>query len=175
MVTFFKLSAGAGKVNRYLNQAANAMAVMVIFIMMFHITADVFGRYLFSQPIPGTYEISEMLMVLVVFLGLAYTQAEGSHIRVETMVRFLPPRGRLIAEILTHFVFLTIFAFFIWEGSRQGIISWQEREFVAGLINIPRYPARWAIPVGAFLVCLQLMFDIAGRFRELRSVKGESR
>jgi TRAP-type C4-dicarboxylate transport system permease small subunit len=147
---------------------------MVVFVMMFHITADVFGRDIFSKPIPGAYEISEMLMVLVVFLGLAYTQADGGHIRVELVLRFFPVRGRIIAEIFAHFVFLVVFAFFVWEGARQALISWHEREFLAGLINVPRYPARWAIPVGAFLVCLQLAFDIADRVRSLL-VKKESR
>ena len=95
----FRFGQGAGRFNRYLNQGANTLAVMIIFFMMFHITADVAGRYLFNNPIPATYEITEMLMVLVVFLGLGYTQASRSHIRVETVVRFLPPKGQVIAEV----------------------------------------------------------------------------
>jgi TRAP-type C4-dicarboxylate transport system permease small subunit len=162
---FYKFFHGARRISRFLNRAANVLSAVVIFIMVFYITADVLGRDLFSRPIPGTYEISEMLMVLVVFLGLAYTQAMGSHIRTEFVLRLFPPKGRLVIEICTHFIFLITFAFFVWEGTKEAIISWQEKEFIAGLINVPRYPARWAIPIGAFLVCLTLAFDIADRLR----------
>lgn len=102
---FPKFGQGARRINRYLNRIANIISAIVIFIMMFYITADVLGRDIFSRPIPGTYEVSEMLMVLVVFLGLAYTQAMGGHIRTEVLLRFFPPRGRLIVEIISNLAF----------------------------------------------------------------------
>jgi TRAP-type C4-dicarboxylate transport system permease small subunit len=139
--------------------------------MMLHISIDVGGRYLFSSPIPGTYEIDQMLMVFVVFLGLAYTQATKSHIKTEMLVRFFPPRGQLITEIFSHLIFFFVFFLLLWESMNQALISWDEKEFVTGLVNIPRYPARFAIPVGAFLVCLQLVFDIVDRFMALLSGK----
>jgi TRAP-type C4-dicarboxylate transport system permease small subunit len=162
----------AARINHSINKAANAAAVTVIFLMMFYITADVGGRYLFSKPIPGTYEISEMLMVFVVFFALAFTQASRSHIRAEMLVRLFPPRGRLIADIFTHVVFLAIFVFFLVEGAAQAISSWEEKEFVTGLINIPRYPARWAVVAGELLLCLQLIFDVVDRLVTLFSPKG---
>ena len=169
MGTFLKWWQHAAGINRFVNRAANAAAVTVIFIMMIYITADVAGRYLFSKPIPGTFEINQMLMVFVVFFGFAYTQASGSNIRAEMVVRLFPSRLRLIIEIFSHLVFLTIFLFFLVEGTSQAIASWKEREFVTGLINIPRYPARWAVAAGAFLVCLQLVFDVVDRLLRLGS------
>lgn len=173
MGTFLKWWEHAANINRFINRAANAAAVAVIFVMMIYITADVAGRYLFSKPIPGTFEINQMLMVFVVFFGFAYTQASGSNIRAEMVVRLFPPRVRLTIEIFSHLVFLSIFLFLLVASTSQAIASWKEREFVTGLINIPRYPARWAVAAGAFLLCLQLVFDIVDRLLMLGSPREE--
>lgn len=162
----------AAKFNQTANKTANALAVTVIFLMMFYITADVGGRYFFSRPIPGTYEVSEMLMVFVVFFALAYTQSSRGHIRAEMLMTILPPRVQVLVDVFAHLVFLSIFVFFLVESTTQAISSWREKEFVTGLINIPRYPARWAIVVGIFLVCFQLVIDIVDRLAALRAKKG---
>lgn len=126
---FPKFGQGARRINRYLNRIANIISAIVIFIMMFYITADVLGRDIFSRPIPGTYEVSEMLMVLVVFLGLAYTQAMGGHIRTEVLLRFFPPRGRLIVEIISNLAFFIVFGFLVWEGTKKQSSPGVKRNF----------------------------------------------
>jgi TRAP-type C4-dicarboxylate transport system permease small subunit len=149
----------AEKVNTRINQVANIISALVIFLIMLYITSDVTGRYAFSNPLPGTFEIVEMLMVFVVFFGLAYTQMLHSHIRIVLLFRYFSPRTRLFIEIFTNIAFFAIFFFILWESTNKAILSTVNGEFVAGLINVPSWPSRWAVSVGAFLVCLRLTFE----------------
>lgn len=48
----------------------------ILALMALLITLDVILRYFFSRPIKGSYELIEFMMVMLVFLGLAYTQTD---------------------------------------------------------------------------------------------------
>lgn len=51
-----------------------AMAVMTV--------ADIFLRYIFLSPLPGTSEHTQLLMAVIVFAGLVLVTREGTHIVV---------------------------------------------------------------------------------------------
>jgi TRAP-type C4-dicarboxylate transport system permease small subunit len=66
------------------------MAVMAIMTV-----ADVFMRYVFLSPLPGTSEHTQLLMALIVFSGLVLVTREGTHIVVslfETTINRLVPK-----------------------------------------------------------------------------------
>ena len=48
----------------------------VLFGMMLLTIFDVIGRYIFNLPITGAYEITEAMMVTVVFFFIGYAQAK---------------------------------------------------------------------------------------------------
>lgn len=66
-----------------------AMAFFV-FAMMVLTFADVVGRYIFSAPIPGAFEIIEFIMALVIFCGLPLVTILGGHITVSLLDGFIP-------------------------------------------------------------------------------------
>ena len=65
----------------------------VLFGMMILTTCDVIGRYLFNLPITGAYEISEAMMVTVVFFFIGYAQAAKAHVAVDLVVKVLPGKA----------------------------------------------------------------------------------
>jgi TRAP-type C4-dicarboxylate transport system permease small subunit len=74
-------------------------------LMMMLVVTDVFMRYVMRQPLMIADEFSAYLLVALSFLGFAYTWREGGHVRVEAVVKYLPPRlsawVRFIGLILT--------------------------------------------------------------------------
>ena len=74
----------------------------VLFGMMLLTTCDVIGRYIFNRPITGAYEISEAMMVTVVFFFVGYTQATNAHVAVDLIVKVLPGKLKLVIEIITQ-------------------------------------------------------------------------
>ena len=51
---------------------------------------DVIGRKLLSQSIPGSLELTELLMVVVIFAGLPLVSMRGEHVVFDTMDSYLP-------------------------------------------------------------------------------------
>jgi TRAP-type C4-dicarboxylate transport system permease small subunit len=58
--------------------------------------ADVLLRYFFDKPIKGVYSITEVMLIMVVFLGLAYTQSEKGHVSIDVITSRLSSRTRLV-------------------------------------------------------------------------------
>ena len=94
---------------RLLINSLGSLSGIAIAVIMFLICAEVVFRYGFNNPILGTVEISEYMLVCIVFLGLGYTQLIKGHIRIELVLERLPEKLQHILRIVALFVGLAIF------------------------------------------------------------------
>jgi TRAP-type C4-dicarboxylate transport system permease small subunit len=149
---------------------ANGLSAVFVLVLMVLVMADIIGRYLFNRPVPMTYEVGSFMMVFIVFLGLAYTQRVGAHIRVEFLTLHLSPRTRALLDIIASVLGLGLYAVITYEGFLWSWASWEVGDYVAGLVNIPRYPSQFVVPFGAAILCLQFLADIVRRLSELKGL-----
>ena len=133
--------------------------------------ADVVGTNFFDWPVPGTLEITESTMVLIVFGALAFTQEKRGHIRVELLHGYMSARLKSLADLFTHFLALVFFVLLAWYSFGELSYSWEIREATMGTIRFPLYPARTLLTAGALLLVLQLALDMIGDFG--RTWRGE--
>jgi TRAP-type C4-dicarboxylate transport system permease small subunit len=93
---------------RVLHYVSGALIVGLMLMTVAHIL----GRWLFNTPFRGSVELTEIGMVAIVFLGLAYAQVQGDHIRVDLLYEKLGARlktaARLFAELVTLAVVLLV-------------------------------------------------------------------
>jgi TRAP-type C4-dicarboxylate transport system permease small subunit len=66
---------------------------LAVFSIMVLAVISVGGRNLFNAPLPGYVDWIEQVMPLLAFLGIAYVQRDGGHIRMDIVIGRL--RGRL--------------------------------------------------------------------------------
>jgi TRAP-type mannitol/chloroaromatic compound transport system permease small subunit len=129
-------------------------------ISMFLGVADVVGTKFLGWPVPGTLEVTESTMVLIVFGALAYTQSRRGHIRVELLYNHVGPRAQSFMEATTHLFAFVYFALLAWQGFNELLYSWELREATMGAIRFPLYPARFLLFIGTALLLLQLALDL---------------
>ena len=152
---FSQLGAALGWV---INASALGAAGIVV-ILMGLVTADVTGRYLFNSPVPMTYEVGAFMLVFIVFMGLAYSQRQGAHIRVEFLTLRLSPKPRGILDLLSYTLGIAMYGAIFYQGFTWAYHGFQIGEYVAGLVNIPKWPSMFAVPFGAMLLGLQFLSD----------------
>ena len=138
-----------------------------IVIMMLVGGADVIGIKLFNTPVPMTLELTEMLMVALVFSGLAYAQSQKRHVRVEIIMRRLTPRAQAALELLAVLIGTIFFSLMTWRCALYFWSSWLFKETDTGLYHFPIYPSKFLMLVGSFLMTLQLLIDIVHIVRNL--------
>lgn len=151
------------------NGSALGSSAVVLFLMCL-VVADVTGRYVFNSPVPMTYEIGSFMLVFIVFLGMAYTQRAGSHIRVEFLTLKLSPRARAVLDLVSYTLGILLYAAIFYQGFRWAYLAFELGDYTPGLVAIPRWPSMFAVPFGALLLCLQFSGDWARRYRELRAL-----
>jgi TRAP-type C4-dicarboxylate transport system permease small subunit len=73
-----------------LERALGLIAGAALFGMMGLTFADVIGRKLFAASIPGSVELTELLMLAVIFAALPLTSLKGEHVLFDLLDPMLP-------------------------------------------------------------------------------------
>jgi TRAP-type C4-dicarboxylate transport system permease small subunit len=138
-------------------RALAAVSGAGIVAMMLLTCADVFLRYVFNAPIEGTLDITQMLMVIVVFFGLAYCGWTGGHVVVDLIREFLPPRIVVPLAVLVNAVGALAMVAMGWESVKTSLTYMITGETPMTVL-IPKYPFIWVAAFGAFTYAAILLF-----------------
>ncbi|MBI2217110.1 MAG: TRAP transporter small permease [Candidatus Rokubacteria bacterium] len=79
-----------------LSDAAGAVAGAATLVLTIMVTAGVVARRVLNAPFLFVEEVSGYVVLLIVFLGLAYTMKVGGHVRVEVLVERVRGRGAVV-------------------------------------------------------------------------------
>jgi TRAP-type C4-dicarboxylate transport system permease small subunit len=142
-----------------------AVAGVAVLAMMFIGAADIVG-VLFSYPIPGALEMTQALMVVVIFLALPQIEARREHVTVDMVVRRVRPAVRRVFLAISDVLALVYFSAMAWQGWILSWKSWEMREYAPGSISFPIYPSKALFALGVTLVCVVVAVNI---WRSLRS------
>lgn len=77
-------------VGKFLHWSFGGLAALTIFGLALITFVDVVARYIFSSPIPGAYEISELVMGVMIFSALPVVTWRGSHITIDLLDAITP-------------------------------------------------------------------------------------
>ena len=131
--------------------------------VMVTIVSNVILRF-FGESILGTFEIVELLIVVMVAFALGYTAIKQGHVAVTIITSRLSQPVRTIFAIITTFLSLGIWGLIIWQGTEFAWVKWLVPE-VTYLLRWPVPPFRFAFVLGAIILFLVLLTDL---FRTLR-------
>ncbi len=136
------------------------LSAMIVAAMMLLTTTDVVLRYVFNSPIQDSFQLSQFMMVGIVFLGIPYMQSIRGHVTVEFLTSRLSPRARSILTIFGLLIGLFIYAIVTWKSGSYAWSSWKINEYTMGIIHYPLWPAKFMVPIGTGILCVRLVLDI---------------
>ncbi len=101
------------RVEFILGTAASA----ILLGMMLLTFVDVVARYLFNRPFAGAFEVTELLLLVLIFAGLPLVTYADEHAVMDFIDRLLGPRGtrgldRLVQALCAAVMFLL--AWLVW-------------------------------------------------------------
>lgn len=100
------------------------LAEVTLFLMMCLTMLDVVGRYFLNFPILGSVELTELLMVGVIFSGIALSSASRGHITVDLIAMSLHGRVRWFQQVLGDGIALGI-------STLLAVVSWSKAAEIA--------------------------------------------
>lgn len=98
------------------------VSAAALFGMMLLTFADVFSRKFLDNSITGAVEVTELLMLVMIFMALPLASLAGEHIVFDLLDRLLPPALLRWQQTLSHALTALVFGgvtWIVWERSRR--------------------------------------------------------
>ncbi len=135
--------------------------------LIFLAVMSVGGRNLFNHPLPGYIDWIEQFMPLIAFMGIAYTQRDGGHIRMDMVVNHLKGRALWAVEWITTVAILLLVVLLIWGSFTHFQRSF---DFASPLwsrdstidIGLPIWPAKLLAPIALTILATRLIIQLCG-------------
>jgi len=145
---------------------------LAVFSLMVLAVFSVGGRNFFNQPLPGYVDWIEQIMPLIAFMGVAYTQRDGGHIRMDIFVGMFQGRALWLIELITTLAVLALMLLLVWgswahfERSFDWNAPMWSRDSTID-IALPIWPAKILAPIAFGVLSLRLMLQVWGFGRAL--------
>lgn len=148
---------------RVLVRALEWISALLLFCMMLLTAVDVVARYLFSSPVPGGFEITEIMLATLIFCGLPLATLRDGHITVDLLENSLPRwfkdiRDRLIFALMG--VVLAYLSFKLFLKARDFV----EFNDQTAVLNLPLSPVVFTMAgLTAISALIALILFVTGK------------
>lgn len=160
-------TSGIGRLDRrygVFEAALNFISGVAIFLLMLIGVGQIVGRQVFNVPIYGYIDYIEQASAIFAFVGIAYCQRTGTHIRMEFVLTLLPRRWLWWFEAFAIVVGLVIIGLLIWASWFDFLRAWQLGDSTMD-IRLPTWPGKLIVPVAFATLWLRLALQLVGYLR----------
>lgn len=142
------------------------VAAICIFALMFLGMAQVLGRTLLNWPVAGYIDLVELSMATFAFLGVAYCERLGGHVRMDFFINKAKGRAHWGLEVFGMLVALFIIGVLVWYGFQHFLRAYQIGDTTIDA-ELPVWPSKLLVPLAFGLLWLRLLLQLAGFIRLL--------
>jgi TRAP-type C4-dicarboxylate transport system permease small subunit len=143
---------------------ANLIAAFAILMLMVLGVLQIVLRTVFNTPISGYIDLVELSMASMAFLGAAYCQRLGSHIRMELLVGRLNGRALWLLEALGAALAMFIIGVLVYYSYGHFL-----RSFTLGDTTMdaeyPVWPSKLLVPIAFSIWWIRLALQFTGSIR----------
>ena len=140
---------------------------IVILLLVFLATTNILGRWLFSLPISGYVDWVEQSMAFFAFLGIAYTQRQGGHIRMDILVSHIHGWRLWAVEFFSAFLMLLVTLALIYGSYLHFYRAYNIGDSSLD-INLPTWPAKLVVPFALTILAFRLVLQCWGYLRAIK-------
>src|SRR5690606_15918723 len=90
-------------------------ASAILFAMMTLTFVDVVARYLLNRPLPGGFELTELMLVVLIFAGLPLVSHANEHVTMDLIDQLIARRVRRSLDRVVHAAVAAILGFMAWQ------------------------------------------------------------
>ncbi|MDY6825633.1 MAG: TRAP transporter small permease [Bacillota bacterium] len=135
----------------WLSETAAIIGTIVLVILMTMTVYDVLMRTFFNETLVGAIELTEMMMPIIGFLGIAWCALQGGHVSVDILISSLSEDKQRFFDILNYLLAAVVTFLIGWFTLQQGIFI-KGINVVTDSLDIPKYPFMIITALGFFLM-----------------------
>ncbi len=135
---------------RLLATLCGTIAAVALFGIMLLTLVDVGGRKLLSASVPGSLELTELLLVAVIFAGLPLVSLAGEHVVFDSLDAWVPRAVRRVQQALVNLLCALALAGLAW-------LMWQKAGQMASYGDTT---AQLKLPLGPFVMLMSVLLGV---------------
>lgn len=135
---------------RVLRTLCGLLAALALFAIMALTLVDVSGRKLLESSVPGSLELTELLMVAVIFAGLPLVSLHGEHIVFDSLDRLLPAAVRRVQQALVDLLCVALLLGLAW-------VMWGK---AGQMVEFGDRSSQLMIPLGPFVYAMAALIAL---------------
>lgn len=148
------------------------IAMIALLLMMLVTAYSVIMRYVLRNPVLGTLEFIETMMVIVIFFGIPWVTLKKEQMSLSAIVSKLDPIIQKIFAALTQMLGIVMFTLIAWRQTTEAKYSLILLER-SDLLRIPRYPLYYIIAFGVGMLALIFFVNLIRIFLPKKEVVSE--
>ena len=144
---------------RHADAVLGIAASALLLGMMLLTFVDVVARYLLNRPIRGGFEMTELVLLVLIFAGLPLVSHADEHVTMDFIDRMLPARAVPVLIGVVHALVAAVFFFLTWQVLiKAGRISGYGD--TTDVLRIPVGPFVYFMAAMIFLTALVHVFKV---------------
>ncbi len=141
-----------------ISQFAQFALVLVMLVIMANILMRIWWK-----PLPGSYELVEILGAVILSMGVAYCALTRGHVTVTLLVDKLSKKKQALVDLVTSIISFVFISAIGW-----GLLKYAKMTYNRGLetstLSIPLYPVYFLVAAGLIMLAMTALLDLIKSF-----------
>lgn len=152
-----------------LNERIGKVCDWLVLLACIVSAANAMVRYAYDISSNAWLELQWYMFAVIVMMGASYTLKKNEHVRVDIWYMTLSERGQIWVDIIGTVIFLlpacVLMGWLSWPFFMQSYAVFEHSSNAGGLI---RWPIKFVIPFGFFMLTLQGLSELVKRIAMLQ-------
>lgn len=160
------------KISYAVNRFANGISGVVILLVMLMTVIDVLGRFLLNSPLPGTIEVVELALVVILFLAFGFTEESDMHVSIDTLYEIFPKSIQLVLYEIGGVISFITAALMGWQLYVYAV-RMMTGGYISAVLSIPYGPVAFIAALGSLCYALAIFSNMIKMIKKYKLLKKE--
>lgn len=143
------------RLGRFLDVVLGGCAAVILFGLMLITFFDVVGREVFSAPLPGGFEVTELMMGALIFVALPVVSWHEEHVVIDLLDGITPRRLARPRQVVMNTISAVVVAIIAWQTWVLAVSLAAYKE-VTEILQLPVAPILYLIATLSGIAALAL-------------------
>ena len=145
-------------------------AAFIVVLDALAVSADVILRKTIGFTWAPLYEIITYSLLWMTFLGTTAIMRMNGHVKMDSLTSQLSPKTEALLNVITHCVCVLLAGVMLFYTIKLTITDYKTNFILASILNPPKWPIEIIIPVGFFMLFVQIIRNAMGFFEKYKTL-----
>ena len=150
-------------------------AAAIVVLDALAVSADVILRKAIGFTWAPLYEIITYSLLWMTFLGTTAIMRMNGHVKMDSLISQLSPKTAALLNTFSHSVCVILAGVMLFYTIKLTLTDYQTHFVLASILNPPKWPIEIIIPIGFFMLLVQIIRNARGYFEKYKALSRQEK